>query len=332
MRKSSGLKTGLNLRKPAADTNRAPARSVFASDPTSPKPSPLTKPDASRISQKPAEPEQPVADPSVYAYDEFYDEISNARKQLKQSRKDDMRPKYMEKLLETAKQRHIQQEVVREKLLEKEREREADMYKDTEVFVTKAYKEKKEQRMRLAEEEKERERQEEDQAKTRLGTAGFYRGFLDQIDRDDVSRLVAENISKGASSADGAGTGAVQHKPEERVLSAGLNVSKNSARRDRTRFSKEESQSTASLAGGAGRLFGGPQHSSSSGHRYAGSDRVLWKEMEEQSKQRADEKEQEMQRLVKRYARRNDDAAVEAARQRFLQRKLAREQTPVGVH
>ncbi|KAJ2212689.1 hypothetical protein EV179_004436 [Coemansia sp. RSA 487] len=135
--------------------------------------------------------------PSVYEYDEVYDSISAARSRINEVRKkkDNSKPKYMEKLLETAKRRQMQQEVVKERILEKERQREGDMYANKETFVTSAYKELKDQRQQLVKEE-ERQEEEDDcksaansKAKQLFGaSAGFYREFLDQVDRDDVSK------------------------------------------------------------------------------------------------------------------------------------------------
>ncbi|KAJ2810468.1 hypothetical protein H4S07_002656, partial [Coemansia furcata] len=170
MRKTTALKFGLNVPKqgtPTAvtrhkdvpkdgDTAR-PKRSVFAEPETlsSPDDSKPTKPQFTGGSQTHTSEmlasELQATDPSVYAYDEVYDEISNARDRSKRARKDadNLKPRYMEKILETAKQRQVQHEVVREKMLDKEREREGDMFADKETFVTDAYKEQKEQRQRL---------------------------------------------------------------------------------------------------------------------------------------------------------------------------------------
>ncbi|KAJ1951309.1 hypothetical protein EC988_004081, partial [Linderina pennispora] len=157
-----------------------------------------TKP---RSTEKAAADSQP-ADSSVYAYDEFYDSIQSARDHIKKKKSSDMRPRYMEKLIETAKQRQTQQEVAKERLLAKEREREGDQYGDKEVFVTSGYKEIKEERQRKVKEEEEQERAEESRKKKGMG--GFYRGFLDQIERDDLSK-VAEKMDGQSSEAAASG-------------------------------------------------------------------------------------------------------------------------------
>ncbi|KAJ2332310.1 hypothetical protein GGI00_002844, partial [Coemansia sp. RSA 2681] len=136
----------------------------------------------------------------------------------------------MEKILETAKQRQVQHEVAREKMLDKEREREGDMFADKDTFVTDAYKEHKEQRQKLVEEEDMREAAEASIARRGHGAAivaGLYRGLLDQIDRDDISKSVASSadlpiqipVMESSSS-----TG------RSEVLVAGLNVADSSGR------------------------------------------------------------------------------------------------------
>ncbi|KAJ1797299.1 Nuclear speckle splicing regulatory protein 1, partial [Coemansia sp. RSA 2399] len=208
MRKSTPLKLGLNVRKPKAPTSDALAEnaqrqrpSVFSDDnddvleekePATAQPH-FTGGSQSRESAKLAK-DLEETDPSVYAYDDVYDSINAARSRINAARRknDDNKPKYMEKLMETAKRRQVQQEVVKERVLEKERQREGEMHADKETFVTSAYKELKDQRQQLVKEEEKQE--EEDGRKSAAGSkskqlfgasAGFYREFLDQVDRED---------------------------------------------------------------------------------------------------------------------------------------------------
>ncbi|KAJ2121806.1 hypothetical protein IW147_003973, partial [Coemansia sp. RSA 720] len=195
MRKSTSLKHGLNVRKPVAAASNAKSdgrsapKSVFAFDELE------TAAEAQTITHAGGSEAQKSAklaldlessDPSVFAYDEVYDKINLARSRLKPS--NDLKPRYMEKLLETAKTRQVQNEVVKERLLAKQREREGDLFADKETIVTESYREHKEQRQKMVDEEEAREKEEE-KGRGRLDT-GFYRGLLDRMDRDDVSKVV----------------------------------------------------------------------------------------------------------------------------------------------
>ncbi|KAJ2450887.1 hypothetical protein EV183_003983 [Coemansia sp. RSA 2336] len=209
MRKST-LKFGLNARKPVSSTKPQSTTSVFSTDaPPSP-----SIPQPTRTS-RPTEPTE--TDPSVYAYDEVYDKIDNARRQLKSSKSTDLKPRYMEKLLEIAQQRKLHSEAAKERLLEKERKLEGDKFADKETFITESYKEHKEQRQRLIEQEDERER-EAPEPQQFGASVGFYKQLLKQIDREDLSK--AAEID-GPLHTDGA----VEEKRESKVeLGSGLNV------------------------------------------------------------------------------------------------------------
>ncbi|KAJ2778003.1 hypothetical protein H4R18_004852 [Coemansia javaensis] len=260
-----------------------------------------------------------AADPSAFAYDEVYDSFSGARKQAKQRARDggggggsgDHRPRYMEKLIETAKQRREQSEVVKERLLAKEREREGEQFADKETFVTAGYRELKEQRERLVAEEEAREA-EAARAGPRPGfdaaAAGLYRQLLDRVDREDAA--IAAAAAGGApapSQPDGPA------KPA--ALGTGLNVM---ARSTGQRPAGAECRPSDGVADRKDRHQSRPHHSgrwgqSTAKHIEADLDRLERDKHQAQDHQR--------QALLKKYARRNDDAAVEAARQRYLARK-----------
>ncbi|KAJ1803315.1 hypothetical protein LPJ75_005917 [Coemansia sp. RSA 2598] len=271
-------------------------------------------------------------DPSVYAYDEVYDEISSARSRIKTQRmkSDDMRPKYMEKLIASAKQRQVQKEVVRERLLTKERQREGEKFADKEVIVTDGYRRQKEMRQKMVEEEEVREQQEADRGRGKseggLGAARFYRGILDHVDREDVSKAVAKNGSSLGSAETGGLKQQQQQKQgmpagenEDRLpLRAGLNVSSRS--RHRQRDSRHDDKDVDSAA-----TDDADSHRSASARRPlprgGGSGWSLSRDVAEQKRMLEQAKEQERQELIRKYARRNDRASIEAARERYLQRK-----------
>ncbi|KAJ1897991.1 hypothetical protein LPJ66_003024 [Kickxella alabastrina] len=351
MRKTTGLKMGLNVRKPTTaatlSTNNPldnkstsnTKKSVFSTEDSSAQ-APVSASThigpKSRASEQLAQ-ELTSTDPSVYAYDELYDNINDARNRIKNARKtDDLRPRYMDKILETAKQRQVQHEVVREKILEKERLREGEVYADKEVFVTKGYKEQKEQRQNLVEEEEKREREEEDKAcRNGAGTggggdkgialaAGFYRGFLEQMDREDVSKLVSQTtlVTREPSTGDTQGSS----QDGEKELGAGLNLGK-STNTGRSSYTDDlQSASTYQRFRGNTRDSNNAYRPQQRGQSQGHGGTSLQRELDEQSRMVAGRQEQEQQALVRKYARRNDPAAVEAARQRYFERVRIRQQ------
>ncbi|KAJ2232491.1 hypothetical protein IWW45_004920 [Coemansia sp. RSA 485] len=363
MRKTTGLKAGLNLRKPGAPTQTTNAdskppvlstKSVFAensdNDDTNDDPIPglkvsgnrnptYTKNIGSQISacKKASSTDQIDTDPSVYAYDEVYDEINSARNRIKnqRSKRDDLKPKYMEKLIETAKQRQIQNEVVRERLLTKERQREGEQFADKEVFVTDGYKKQKEMRQKLVEEEELREQQQQQQQQEmgraggniRLGGAGFYRGILDHIDREDISKAIAENKDSLDLEKDNNEQHrmATEHEKEQPLLRAGLFVS--------SRNTQQTQQHQQHQQPGYGREYknaGGRSSASDirddrgsvpAQHGLRRGGLSLSRGVAEQKRMQEQAREKERQELIRKYARRNDHAAIEAARKRYFQRQ-----------
>ncbi|KAJ2567387.1 hypothetical protein IW140_004521 [Coemansia sp. RSA 1813] len=346
--KSTSLKPGLNLRKPKPsingpskifkETTQSQRASVFldsnddileeeAAETVTTKPI-FSGGSQSRESAKLAK-ELEETNPSVYEYDEVYDSISAARSRINEVRKkkDNSKPKYMEKLLETAKRRQMQQEVVKERILEKERQREGDMYANKETFVTSAYKELKDQRQQLVKEE-ERQEEEDDcksaansKAKQLFGaSAGFYREFLDQVDRDDVS--------KAATSLDIGDKGF--SIPEDQFataktdsLGAGLNlVSKRVLQRKSANIEPRTAIRDSSL-----------DQERASKHKPTGQERTarrLYQHgdngLQEHERNKIESSIQERKEMIRKYARRNDDAAIEAARQRYFLRVSSKAQ------
>lgn len=92
-------------------------------------------------------------DPTVFQYDEVYDDMEKERNEKKEQAKGDRKPKYIHELLKTAERRNRENERRIEKQVQRDREKEGDMYKDKEAFVTGAYKRKMEELKRLEEEE-----------------------------------------------------------------------------------------------------------------------------------------------------------------------------------
>lgn len=96
-------------------------------------------------------------DPTIFQYDELYEDMDNKRKEEKTAQKkaQPQGPKYIKKLLETAEKRKKEYERRIERQVQKERDEEGEQFKDKESFVTSSYKKKLEE-MRAAEEEEKK--------------------------------------------------------------------------------------------------------------------------------------------------------------------------------
>lgn len=92
-------------------------------------------------------------DPSVYEYDEVYDDMTRQKEEAVEKKKKDKTPKYIESLLKTAKQRELENELRKEREAQREREMEGDMYADKEAFVTSGFKKKMEEIRKMQEEQ-----------------------------------------------------------------------------------------------------------------------------------------------------------------------------------
>ncbi|KRT81165.1 hypothetical protein AMK59_4911, partial [Oryctes borbonicus] len=121
-------------------------------------------------------------DPTVYQYDEIYDQMEQEKVETKLTKKEsDKKPKYINRLLAAAEKRKRENERRIERQVQKEREAEGDEFKDKESFVTSAYKKKLEELRKLEEEEKREEYLESIGDVTKQGNLdGFYRHLYDQ--------------------------------------------------------------------------------------------------------------------------------------------------------
>nr|XP_023023161.1 nuclear speckle splicing regulatory protein 1 [Leptinotarsa decemlineata] len=140
-------------------------------------------------------------DPTVYQYDEIFDEMDQKRKQSKLARKDlDRKPKYINKLLVTAEKRKRENERRIERQVQKEREEEGDMFKDKESFITSAYKKKLEEMRELEEQEKREEYLEGIGDVRKQGNLdGFYRHLYDQklnYEEKEEKPIIKEEIKE----------------------------------------------------------------------------------------------------------------------------------------
>lgn len=138
--------------------------------------------DAQKRQARAAQQKALAEDPTVYQYDELYDEMDSKRKEAKVDKsKEERKPKYIGKLLETAEKRKKEHERRIERQVQKERDAEGEKFQDKESFVTSAYRAKLEE-MKKAEEEEKREEYLESigDVTKQKDLGGFYRHIYSQ--------------------------------------------------------------------------------------------------------------------------------------------------------
>lgn len=122
-----------------------------------------------------------MEDPSVFEYDNVYDEMEKERVKIDPSLKknESKEPKYIAGIMKAAAKRQMEFEKLQERKIHKERQEEGDLWKDKEVFVTSAYRKKMEERAKIEEEEKNQDKIEEllDVRKAK-DLSGFYSNML----------------------------------------------------------------------------------------------------------------------------------------------------------
>lgn len=147
-------------------------------------------------------------DPTIYQYDELYDDLQQRRDSAKNAQRaaaaaQEKRPKYIERLLVTADARKKEYERRIERQVQKERDAEGAEFADKESFVTASYRAKLEE-MRAAEAAEQRDEYLEsigDVTKQRdLG--GFYRHLYEQRMGDDGASVSKPDVAVEAASED----------------------------------------------------------------------------------------------------------------------------------
>ncbi|KAH8343062.1 hypothetical protein KR059_004681, partial [Drosophila kikkawai] len=128
---------------------------------------PQLKPKGPSVSSGPSLMERRVArrqqekalaeDPTIFQYDELYDEMDRGREEAKQTKSQEPRkPKYIGRLMEHAERRKLEKELRIERQVQKDREAEGEKFKDKDTYVTAAYRKKLES-IRLLQEQEQRD-------------------------------------------------------------------------------------------------------------------------------------------------------------------------------
>ncbi|XP_050459278.1 nuclear speckle splicing regulatory protein 1 isoform X1 [Cataglyphis hispanica] len=151
-------------------------------------------------------------DPTIYQYDEVYDNMERSKSQSDVKKQKEKKPRYIQKLLKTAERRKKEQEHRVERMVQKEREAEGEMYADKESFVTSAYRAKLEEFKEMEEEEARISRLEAIGDVTKQqDMSGFYRHLYEQTtdykseineDKNKTKERGAEQKEKNNSTSD----------------------------------------------------------------------------------------------------------------------------------
>ncbi|CAG8752291.1 7836_t:CDS:2 [Cetraspora pellucida] len=295
-------------------------------------------------------------DPTVFAYDEVYDDMKSVERKRKEELKEKndgsaKKPKYVEDILKAAEVRQRDYIRAQERKIQKEREAEGDEFDDKETFVTSAYKAQQEELRKAEEEEKLREKNDGVGGKN---MASFYRNLLDQTSSVkaaaiEASRLAlsskkAEKRARSSSTSDNSDEDDNKHLKTDKeladqaratgkmvvlnddeqlvdkrqLLSPGLNVTKKQIN------SSKSSRSTESRTNYYDKTDSGNKYSSRNSNEIKRRERqsreVERQILETQQKKEAEEKAQEEQ-ILKQFARKNDEQAISDAKARYLARK-----------
>ncbi|TMW87161.1 hypothetical protein EJD97_020341 [Solanum chilense] len=114
-------------------------------------------------------------DPSVFDYDGVYDDMKVKAVQPRAQDREERKPKYIQMLMEKAKQREREHEVIYERKIAKERSKDDHLFADKDKFVTAAYKRKLQEQAKWLEEERLRElREERDDVTKKTDISDFY--------------------------------------------------------------------------------------------------------------------------------------------------------------
>ncbi|KAA8549934.1 hypothetical protein F0562_001618 [Nyssa sinensis] len=114
-------------------------------------------------------------DPSVFDYDGVYDKMKQkAVRPLAQDRQE-RKPKYIQTLIDKAKQREREHEIIYERKIAKERTKDDHLFADKDKFVTSAYKKKLAEQAKWLEEERLRQlREEKEDVTKKKDISDFY--------------------------------------------------------------------------------------------------------------------------------------------------------------
>ncbi|PIL24074.1 hypothetical protein GSI_13825 [Ganoderma sinense ZZ0214-1] len=294
-------------------------------------------------------------DATVFEYDEVWDKMQETKLKQKEAKEADAKerkPKYISGLLASAATRRLDHLRAEEKMIQRERELEGDEFKDKESFVTQAYKDQMEELRRAEEEERKREEEEKKKNSKAVGTgmAHFYRKLLEESEQKH-EETVAATESKPTIGPQGGPNLTITKPPDfapksdvelariareqgkdvelnddnqivdkRELLSAGLNLSMPNTRKTGLQLPNKNKDGEGQVD--THRAVGTAASRREINERRA---REMQRQMEEEKQRLRSEKDREEQESRNRVvAKRNDEASVKSAKERYLERKRRR--------
>ncbi|XP_010246697.1 PREDICTED: nuclear speckle splicing regulatory protein 1-like [Nelumbo nucifera] len=233
-------------------------------------------------------------DPSIFDYDGVYDSMKEKIARPREEDCKERKSKYIQVLMEKAKEREREHEIIYERKLVKERSKDDHLYSDKDKFVTSAYKRKLAEQAKWLEEERLRELREEKEDVTK------------KKDMTDFYFNLSNNVAFGAKTAE-------SRNPEKQEEKGTADIS------ERVLPKTNLPTKTADLARQKEQYHAETSHS----EKLESSDRIpetdtIPKENIVAEQSLADEPKRD-------HHKRSEDALA-AAKERFLARKRAKEQ------
>ncbi|RDB21076.1 Nuclear speckle splicing regulatory protein 1 [Hypsizygus marmoreus] len=293
-------------------------------------------------------------DETVYEYDEVWDRMQEAKQRQKEARDQEAherKPKYIHGLLMSAATRKLDHLRAEEKMMQLERAAEGDEFEDKETFVTQAYKDQMAEVRKAEEEEKKREELLKKNGGKSTGMTHFYRRLLEESEQKHEATVAA--TQKRIIGPQGPMPNLTITKPPDDALLSDLELARIARAQGKEVELNDDNQIvdkrellTAGLNLAApntrrlGMRPGGGQALPASGdvqaHRAVGTAasrkeinerraREVQQQLEDEADRLAWEKRIAQEEAVRRIvAKRNTEADVESARERYLQRKRQR--------
>ena len=321
--KKPGKKYGLV--KPKAKASKKPGLAAFAAATEEDEQEPMSAKEqvnyailqaqASEARKKKAEATYSEAleqDASVFDYDGVYDQMQEKRAESAQARKkkESVRaPKYINNILKMAEYKKREEERVKERVEARERLKELEEFGDTEKFVTSAYKRKLEEWQAL------------DQEDARQAAVEAAQDVRKQENLDSFYvNLMHNNVSMGQM-LDKTNPAAAAAAPEGASATGDAPAASASTAADTAGGDGDGVE--LGIAGGTQMTF----DSAMASKEQAAQPRVRAVHRSDGTKEakRREEKaaEAEAERIQTKMAKRNDDASVASAKERYLARKAA---------
>lgn len=252
-------------------------------------------------------------------------------------------PKYIKTLLEKAEHRKQEQEIVYERKLRKDREEEDHLYGDKDKFVTSSYKRKLVEQKKWQEEQEKKDAENQDVTKKKDAMFSFYANLLDRRNvaagaEDDAKKREAERKAeeerKRREEEEAAERAQKQREAEDkRREQEQIEHSRELAREARRRSDAGEEE--RERHGRRDSREKDDRRSEKRRHeekeRRGGKAEAAAKQHEEEEEEEPEKKKRkgavidlpllERPQAIREAPKRNDDSAVQAARERYLARK-----------